>query len=46
MNDRHLTWQQHIDHIVSAARAQLYCLRHVHLSTYLFGLIYQVFIVM
>ena len=25
--DPHLTWQQHIDHIVSAARARLYHLR-------------------
>ena len=43
--DQHLTWQQHIDHVVSKARAQLYCLRHLHLSAYLFGLMYQVFII-
>ena len=33
--DRHLTWQQHIDHIVSASKAQLYCLWRLHVSTYL-----------
>ena len=43
--DQHLTWQQHIDHIVSAARAWLYHFRHLHLSIYLFGLMYQVFII-
>ena len=43
--DQHLTWQQHIDHVVSKARAQLYHLRHLHLSAYLFGLMYQIFII-
>ena len=43
--DQHLTWQQHIDHVASKARAQLYHLRHLHLSAYLFGLMYQIFII-
>ena len=43
--DQHLTWQQHIDHVVSKARAQLYHIRRLHLSAYLFGLMYQVFII-
>ena len=29
--DQHLTWQQHIDHVLSKARAQLYCLQRLHL---------------
>ena len=32
--DQHLTWQQHIDHVVSKARAQLYCIQRLHLSAY------------
>ena len=40
--DRHLTWQQHIYHVVSKSRAQLYRLRRLHLSAYLFGLMYQI----
>ena len=43
--DQHHTWQQHIYHMVSKARAQLYCIQHLHLSAYLFGLMYQVFII-
>ena len=34
--DQHLTWQQHIDHMVSKARAQLYCIRHLHTFVCLF----------
>ena len=30
--DQHLTWQQHINHVVSKVRAQLYHLRRLHLS--------------
>ena len=43
---QHLTWKQHIDHMVSKASAQLYCIRRLHLSAYLFGLVYQVFIIL
>ena len=42
--DQHLTWQQRIDH-VPKARAQLYNLQRLHLSAYLFGLMYQIFII-
>ena len=31
--------------MVSKARAHLYCIQHLHLSAYLFGLMYQVFII-
>ena len=43
--DQHLTWQQHIDHVVLKAGAQLYRLQNLHLSAYLFGLMYQIFII-
>ena len=43
--DQHLSWKQHIDLVVLKARAQLYCLRHLHLSASLFGLMHQVFII-
>ena len=43
--NQHLTWQHHIDHVVSKARTRLYRIRHLHLSAYSFGLMYQVFII-
>ena len=42
---QHLIWQQHNDHVVSEARGQLYHLQCLHLSAYLFGLMYQIFII-
>ena len=43
--DQHLTWQQHNDHVVSKARGQLCRLQCLHLSAYLFSLMYQIFII-
>ena len=44
--DQCLTWRNHVDYVLSKARRKWYCIKHLQwMSSYLFGLLYQVFII-
>ena len=42
--DQFLTWQKHVDYVMSKARHKFYSIKHIQwISTYLFSLLYQAF---
>jgi len=44
--DQCLTWRNHVDYVLSKARRKWHCIKRLQrMSSYLFGLLYQVFII-